>query len=120
MAFLTNKQLIDTLLTSGIVLILILAFILLRTLAHYYTSYEKKIERALQLFSLLGFSQLAVNLIILFFGFRSSEDHQTFQANVWLLIANATLIISIVYSLYARYKFFHIYQPQPKHRRKKD
>ncbi|MFD1671907.1 hypothetical protein ACFQ5M_07365 [Agrilactobacillus yilanensis] len=119
MQLLANANLVTPLLTVSFILILSLAAILLQTLAHYYKSYDKKVEKALQIFSLLGFSLLAVNLIIVFLGFQASEDKTPFQANVWLILASFVSLLSIGYCLYARYNLFADFNSKSKHASKK-
>lgn len=101
-----QPELVTPLLTISIILILSLAFLLLKTLAHYYKSYDRKVEKALQIFSILGFSLLIVDLIILFLGFQAAETNQTFQANIWLTLTSLVAILSIAYCLYAKHELF--------------
>lgn len=108
------------LMTAGVILILMLAAVLLHTLAHYYKSFDKKVERALQQFSILGFSQLAVNLIILFLGFQASLDHLTYQANIWLLFSCGVSVLAIVYAVFAQHHLFSVFEAQPRHRRPRE
>lgn len=116
---LNHAELVTPLLTISILLSLGLAAILLRTLAHYYKSYDKKVEHALQIFSILGFSLLVVNLVILLLGFQAAEESASFQANVWLLLACFVSILAIAYCLYARYNLFSDFNHKSKHQTKK-
>jgi hypothetical protein len=117
--FLKQASLVRPLMSTGLFLLLALAGLLLQTLGHYYKSFDKKVERALQLFSILGFSLLAVNLVIIFLSFQASEDKDFLSANIWLILAIIVSIATIIYCVYTRINLFKGLGYKPKHGRRK-